>query len=820
MLSRSRPIADASIRSLHPEVIEAPARIRQLLERARLEASPVRRGLNARTEREVAKIAEVGCETMILQTENFDRPRSGQLFLSFECDGRPYFFSSLSVGPIREGRLVVRIPTALYMSERRDRSRRAPDPEGGDPVRVRVETDLGYVDGEVCDLSPDGLSVSIPEKLRVQQWAAVNVRLLDGSEGGRQMRMQLRSSVTDPSRAGWRRLGMIRSEAGSASQMPVIWHHTMDTLEEGEAGGQADPDGPRAQVRAAEVLRIENEAGEQLVGLIDGHGEAAGAPLVIVPNGWGQTKEAHLPLARTIVDSFAASGEAVRVLRFDGIRKRGESHNDAECRIPGREHDHFVFSQGVRDLRAWIAHFDAHPTRRPSCVILVSFSAAAVEARRVVAEDGGRRIRGWICLAGCPDIQSMARSISGGIDYTVGVERGVRFGIQELLGVSIDVERVGADGRREGLQFVEHARRDMASIRVPISWYHARFDGWVDLSRVRDIMSHGSAEGRKLVVMPTGHQLGTSREAAVVFRCVAAEVGRMALGRRIATCTANASSVRKLRRAELRRVERQKEDLRAFWRDYLVGRERSLGIDMLTLTSAYRAMMDEQVEGLELVRGQRILDLGSGTGSLFGQLAIRDALPEHLSVCSLDFVGEALARGRARLGELGLDGRIRAWPLQADLNLVADQQGLPMKSRSFDSALASLVISYLETPAHLLSEVRRVLRPGGRFVLSSMRRDADISRLYREAISELQVLAHQLTGQAPQGETQFAAELQNFLNDAARILQLEQSGAFRFYDPDELAELVRAAGFETERSGLTLGDPAQASLVIARKPLS
>ena len=58
----------------------------------------------------------------------------------------------------------------------------------------------------------------------------------------------------------------------------------------------------------------------------------------------------------------------------------------------------------------------------------------------------------------------------------------------------------------------------------------------------------------------------------------------------------------------------------------------------------------------------------------------------------------------------------------------------------------------------------------------------------------------------------------NFLNDAAKILDLEEIGAFRFWDPPELIELVSKAGFTDVETFSALGLPPQAVVVAATKP--
>jgi SAM-dependent methyltransferase len=87
---------------------------------------------------------------------------------------------------------------------------------------------------------------------------------------------------------------------------------------------------------------------------------------------------------------------------------------------------------------------------------------------------------------------------------------------------------------------------------------------------------------------------------------------------------------------------------------------------------------------------------------------------------------------------MGDGRRLRFTPIETNLDLLATTQGIPMADHSVDRVIASLLISYLEHPELLLAEIHRILRPGGRLVLSTLCRDADISRLYVESLAELQ----------------------------------------------------------------------------------
>ena len=152
----------------------------------------------------------------------------------------------------------------------------------------------------------------------------------------------------------------------------------------------------------------------------------------------------------------------------------------------------------------------------------------------------------------------------------------------------------------------------------------------------------------------------------------------------------------------------------------------------------------------------------------------------------------------------------------ADLDLRAGRK-LALADGRYDAAIASLLISYLTEPQAFLREVLRILKPGGRLVLSTLKRDADISKLYMDGMAEFAAPEARRT----LGETaaqDFDALARSFLNDAARILDLEEEGRFRFWDPAEIADSVASAGFARVRTDLVFGDPPQAVVVSARKP--
>jgi ubiquinone/menaquinone biosynthesis C-methylase UbiE len=258
--------------------------------------------------------------------------------------------------------------------------------------------------------------------------------------------------------------------------------------------------------------------------------------------------------------------------------------------------------------------------------------------------------------------------------------------------------------------------------------------------------------------------------------------------------------------------------LKEFWQDYLVGRDRSFGSELLASGSAYRQMMDIQASLFDLRSGGRFLDLGSGNGAFEIHLQRWPECPPSLFIYSIDFVEEALRRARARLlRERSNSCELNSFFTSANLNLRHSQQSIPMKSGCFDWALASFVLSYLEKPELVLREVYRLLRSGGRLVVSSMCRDADISLLYAESVTEfrLGVAGGDLVGIE---DMELSIVAQNFLNDAARILQLEEVGIFRFWEAADFKDLLSNEGFSDVEVRTSLGSPPQALIVSGIRP--
>jgi SAM-dependent methyltransferase len=142
----------------------------------------------------------------------------------------------------------------------------------------------------------------------------------------------------------------------------------------------------------------------------------------------------------------------------------------------------------------------------------------------------------------------------------------------------------------------------------------------------------------------------------------------------------------------------------------------SSGLDSVTLKDYYEELWDRLPDDLEppdlplrrdfLLRsgitvGERALDLGCGEGGFTAVLATAGA-----DAIGVDVAESALVRARAAHPGLAFQ-------------LVPTEGPLPFEDSSFSVVWASEVIEHIADTARWLSEVRRVLAPAGRLLLTT-----------------------------------------------------------------------------------------------------
>ena len=141
---------------------------------------------------------------------------------------------------------------------------------------------------------------------------------------------------------------------------------------------------------------------------------------------------------------------------------------------------------------------------------------------------------------------------------------------------------------------------------------------------------------------------------------------------------------------------------------------------------------------------------------------------------------------------------------------------LDFQAAQFDKMLCSTVLSYLFNPLESLLEFERILKPGGRLVISTFRPDVDMSRIYTRLIQKIESDPRYLTPNEMARED-FLNAVRAFANSAAFLIQLEEEGSFKFFSREELRNLLEEAGFKNILLSDSFGEPHQAYVAVCTK---
>jgi ubiquinone/menaquinone biosynthesis C-methylase UbiE len=148
--------------------------------------------------------------------------------------------------------------------------------------------------------------------------------------------------------------------------------------------------------------------------------------------------------------------------------------------------------------------------------------------------------------------------------------------------------------------------------------------------------------------------------------------------------------------------------------------------DPLTTLAGARPRRRVLIDRADLRAGQRVLDVGCGTGEL--ALAIKRAHPD-VEVTAIDPDPLALARARAKAGRAGVR-------IQLDRGF---GDALPYADATFTRVFSSFMLHHLDPPAQrrLLTEALRVLAAGGSIHLIDFAAGAQPKVLGRRAAEQI-----------------------------------------------------------------------------------
>ncbi|MCU0244821.1 MAG: hypothetical protein MUE80_08925, partial [Acidobacteria bacterium] len=420
----------------------------------------------------------------------------------------------------------------------------------------------------------------------------------------------------------------------------------------GRASAGPTPDFVRQSLMTPHVVRLEDRRGEEIVGLLNTSLplDDRPVPVVVIPPAFGKTKEVLFGLALTLCENFRLLGQPLAVIRYDGIRKKGESHNDPEAGEPPYEMLNTNFSQGASDIVTVLDWLQTNPKVRASSVVLLTFSFSALEARIVLrSEKERRRIDYWIACMGTPEFRDLMVRVNCGLDFLEHYQLGIKLGVMPVLGNLVNVDAYVADGVANAVATLEQAREDMRHLDLPITWIYGQFDNWVKSEFIRDVMSVQSDAPREVIPVPIGHNARTSKEGLRLFGTITSLIYRFLHKRLIQPVMPGRKDMEVMRRAEKDRLPpRNLKNRTGYWQRYLIGDDKLLGFDVMALSDDYQQLMRDQLRALELRPGDRLLDLGGGTGNFVEHLLTAGGeLPSQITVA--DLIPEAMKRAARKL---------------------------------------------------------------------------------------------------------------------------------------------------------------------------
>ena len=548
-----------------------------------------------------------------------------------------------------------------------------------------------------------------------------------------------------------------------------------------------------------DFVSFANRAGLRVAACLDHAGAGwAAAPWVVVAPKYGETKKNNLQLA------YQLAVNGLNVLRFDHTNHLGESEGDPTA---------FTLPGGVDDILGAMDYL-AH-THAAAGAILLANSLSARTAIRATALD--RRFTHLVCLVGVVNVRHTLREVYQE-DLVGNHLAGKQWGLTDILGVEIDFDRFLAAAVGANMHDLTGTRQDLVRMRAEATFFPAEKDVWVPLGEVRAAAA-GLATVKIHPIAGAMHEIRENPAAAesamhnLVRTCVEQATGRPGPpGAPVAPDKRLVLRQNKVERDRLRESRPLGGTETEFWGQYLAKYR------MLDNVSDYRGYLDI-IGGLlgPVGEGEIVLDAGCGNG-FFGVWLLRDLLAREPARWSQPPVYLGL--------DLTLDGLRDAWEQQAEL-----AQRLARRSRAaagaaptlayarvnldewagappggelvtfadgcFDKICCSLVLSYLRRPGELLGELHRVLRPGGRLVLSSMKPFCDMSAIYRD------FMAQRVTGE----ERESGRDL---LRAAGAIKRKEEQGHYSFYFEEELRSDAVQAGFHPGRWQNCFGNQAVA----------
>src|SRR5262245_7213689 len=562
----------------------------------------------------------------------------------------------------------------------------------------------------------------------------------------------------------------------------VVRHHLIFPVEPGAAAQQAL------------VISISRECRNprgQTIMITDDHLQQSltpNTPVVIIAPGYGQTALDSMAL------SYFLAHHQLRILRYDHTNHVGLSEGELQ-------------QTTLRSMQAdllKVVEFVHYTWPTAPLIVMASDVTARVAIKMAVQS---RPVDLLLLVNPVVDIQAMLMTVHAH-DLVADHRYGLRRGIANLLGLNIDADRFVGDIGAGHFTDLASTIADLRLLRSPTVIVNTPNSPLGPLPPADLPQGFLTALGTqtRLVTVPAplmGQYLPHNEQPPQAFQQILEQIAATIS---LPTVSADFSTQGRSMLARQQRIEIERTRLRhnhtQITRDVLrINHLQQLS--QLGNLPEHWHLLDHLYRLLSpLEPGSMLVDLAVGHGDLTRATMINQAYssrqrgsrkepPAHM--IGLEHSHHWLTQARKNLRALhrALDSDFAAIltsdpPPTAAWICTNWAQNLPFKDRSLHRVVCNLSLLFVPSPLATIRELRRVLRPQGRLVLTVLHPDSDLSVLYRRHLHRA-------------NQDEFSPQAQIVLQYLGRLREAIRHGLLHTFDRPSLSWFLQQATTLTPR---------------------
>jgi ubiquinone/menaquinone biosynthesis C-methylase UbiE/esterase/lipase len=547
----------------------------------------------------------------------------------------------------------------------------------------------------------------------------------------------------------------------------------------------------------SDFLTYKNSNDKRIVGVYDHIARSKkNKPFIIIPPAFGETKADSLSMSYFLVMN------GFNVLRYDATNHSGESDGDII---------NFTMEEGRQDLVAGLEFLEKEFGAEEVGVVAKSLGWRV--ALRAALQD--RRINYILGIGGVVDLQKTLKTVyhEDLVDMVLN-NTYKSWKLNDIFGFEISRNFLES-AIQDDYHTIRNTKSDFNKLTIPTSFLHAENDVWVEVDDMKKIMSKEKYNTCVQIIPHAMHQIDENPLAALtvlrltVVNCMKYLSGKHRDSDKV--IKPDIRSVAKQKRLEKKRLqpyELTKNMEKQFWQKYLVK------YSCINKIKDYNEYLDSIVNLLGGIgNGEVVLDAGCGPGYL-GAWLLANSKNESHSYVGIDFIMPVLKKARTAHNKLIANISKQEFSGAQDYKLSyicsdLDRSWNSKKSYKicfqdnvYDKVCSSLLVSYLKSPLVFLKECYRIIKPGGKIIVTTLKPYADLSQIYRNFTTQ----------------TKSKKDIENarrLLSSAGMIKIKESQGYYRFYSEENLIQLLRRARFRNIKCYRTFGN--QINLAVAIK---